>query len=134
MVVLVVRGSGKAWVLTLRLYYARTSVETGRGYTKAPEGGRDKGIFRGPSDDQNMFKNSSRSFVRYPTVRGLRRSGQIFPRMYRVVLDSTRRFPTIFAKIRPIDQQKGTGSIGTKTILGKMAALLVSVSMTYMYE
>jgi len=25
----------------------------GRGYTKAPEGGRDKGTFRGPSDDQD---------------------------------------------------------------------------------
>ena len=39
-------------VLTLRRHYARPSVETGRGYTKAPEGGRDNGTFRGPSDDQ----------------------------------------------------------------------------------
>ena len=50
------------------------------------------------------------------------------------MLDSARRFPTIFAKMRPIDQKKGTGTIGTKTILGKMTALLVSVSMAYMYE
>ena len=56
--------------------------------------GRDKGTFRGPSDDQddhgptvfdrllffNMFKNSSRSLFRYPTLGGLRRSRQIFPR------------------------------------------------------
>ena len=81
---------------------------------------RDKGTFRGPSDDQddhgptvfdrllffNMFKNSSRSLFRYPTLGGLRRSRQIFPRRYRVVRDSARRFPTIFAKMRPIDQKR----------------------------
>ena len=55
-VVLVVRGSGECRVLTLRRHYARPSVESDRGYTKAPEGGRDKG-----------------------TIGGLRRSRQIFP-------------------------------------------------------
>ena len=52
------------------------------------QGGRDKGTFRGPSDDQddhgttvldrllffNMFKNSSLSLFRYPTLGGMRRS------------------------------------------------------------
>ena len=80
----------------------------------------DKGTFMGHSDDQddhgptvfdrllffNMFKNSSRSLFRYPTLGGLRRSRQIFPRRYRVVRDSARRFPTIFAKMRPIDQKR----------------------------
>ena len=37
-VVLVVWGSGKGRVLTLRRHYARRLVESGRGYTKAPEG------------------------------------------------------------------------------------------------
>ena len=45
-----------------------------------------------------------------------------FPRRYRVVLDSDRRLPTIFAKMRPIDQKKGSGTTGTKTILGEMTA------------
>ena len=129
----VVRGSGEGRVLTLRRHYARPSVESGRGYTKAPEGGRDKGTFRGPSDDQddhgptvfdrllffNMFKNSSRSLFRYPTLGGLRRSRQIFPRRYRVVLDSARRFPTIFAKMRPIDQKKDRVLSGPKQSLVK---------------
>ena len=91
---------------------------------------RDKGTFRGPSDDQddhgptvfdrllffNMFKNSSRSLFRYPTLGGLRRSRQIFPRRYRVVRDYFRKN----AADRP---KKGSGTIGTKTILGEMAAL-----------
>ena len=47
----VVRGSGEGRVLTLRWHYVRPSVESGRGYTKAPEG------------DQ---------FFRYPTLGGLR--------------------------------------------------------------
>ena len=87
------RGSGEDRVLTLRRNYARPPVESDRGYTKAPEGGRDKGTFRGPSDDQddhgttvfdrllffNMFKHSSRSLFRYSILGGLRRSHQIFP-------------------------------------------------------
>ena len=95
---------------------------------------RDKGTFRGPSsDDQddhgptvfdrllffNMFKNSSRSLFRYPTLGGLRRSRQIFPRRYRVVRDSARRFPTIFAKMRPIDQKKDRVLSGPKQSLVK---------------
>ena len=58
--------------------FARSSVENFRGYTKAPDGRRDKATFRRPSDDQddqrptgfdrllflNMFKNSSRSLFR----------------------------------------------------------------------
>jgi len=52
-VVLVVRGSGEGRVLTVRRHYARPSVESDRGYTKAPEGDRDMGTFRGPSDDQD---------------------------------------------------------------------------------
>ena len=51
------------------------------------------------------------------------RSRQILPQRYRVGLDSARKFPTIFAKMRPIDQKKEPRSIGTKTILGEMAAL-----------
>ena len=60
--------------------------KSSRGYTKAPEGRRDKKTFRGPSDDQddlgpagfgrllflNMFKNSSRSLFWYSTLVGLR--------------------------------------------------------------
>ena len=38
-----VSKSGEGRVLTLRRHYARPKVESGRGYTKAPEGGRDKG-------------------------------------------------------------------------------------------
>ena len=53
MVVLVVRGSGKGRVLTLRRHYARPLVESGRGYKKAPEGWREKETFRGPSDVQD---------------------------------------------------------------------------------
>ena len=67
--------------------------ESSRGYTKAPEGRRDKATFRRPSDDQddqrptgfdrlmflNMFKNSSRSFFRCQTLVGLRRLRQTFP-------------------------------------------------------
>ena len=85
-VVLAVRGSGESRVLTLLRQYARPSVESGREYTKAPEGGRDKGAFRRPSDDQddhgtmvfdrllffNMFRNSSRSLFRYRTLGGLK--------------------------------------------------------------
>ena len=92
-----------------------------------------QGTFRGPSDDQddhgptvfdrllffNMFKNSSRSLFRYPTLGGLRRSRQIFPRRYRVVRDSARRFPTIFAKMRPIDQKKDRVLSGPKQSLVK---------------
>ena len=44
-VVLVGRWSGEGRVLTLRRHYARPSVESGRCYTKATEGGRDKGAF-----------------------------------------------------------------------------------------
>ena len=41
------------------------------------------------------------------TLGGLRRSRQIPPpRRYRVVLDSVRRFPTIFSKMMPIDRKK----------------------------
>jgi len=42
---LAVRGFGEGRVLTLRRHYARPSVKSGRGYTKVPEGGRDKGAF-----------------------------------------------------------------------------------------
>ena len=52
-VVLVVRLSGEGGVLTLSRHCARPSVESGRGYTKAPEARRDKGTFRGPSNDQD---------------------------------------------------------------------------------
>ena len=76
-----------------------------------------------------MFKNSSRSLFLYPTLGGLKRwSRQIFsPRRYRVVLDSACRFPTIFAKMRPINPKKGSGTIGTQTTLGEMEALLIEV-------
>ena len=55
-VVLVVRGSGEGRVLPLRRHYAQPPVESDRGYTKAPEGGRDKGTFRGPSDEQDKYE------------------------------------------------------------------------------
>ena len=85
--------------------FARSSAERCRGYTKAPEGRIElqrvyessrgqasKATFRGSSDDQddqrptgfdrllffNMFKNSSRSLFRYPTLVGLRRLRQTF--------------------------------------------------------
>ena len=70
-------------MFTLHRHYARPSVESGRGYTKAPKGRRDKGTFRGPSDDQddhgptvfdrllffNMIKNNSQS-LSVPNTRG----------------------------------------------------------------
>ena len=126
-VVLVVRGSGEGRVLTLRWHYARPSVESGRCYTKAPAGGRDKGTFRRPRSTVSdrllffniMFKSSSRSLVRYPTLGGLRRLRQIFSRRYRVWLDSARRFPTIFAKMRPIDQKRDRVLSGPKHSLVK---------------
>ena len=43
--------------------------------------------------------------------------------MYRVVGDSARRFPTIFAKMRPIDQKKARVLSGTKTMLGEMGSI-----------
>ena len=48
----------------------------------------------------DLFKNSSRSLFRYPTLGGLRRWRQIFPRRYTVVLESARSFPNMFAKMR----------------------------------
>ena len=36
---------------------------------------------------------------------------------FRVVLDSARRFQTIFAKMRPIDQKKGSGTIRIQSIV-----------------
>ena len=51
----------------------------------------------------NLFKKSSRSLFRYPTLGGLVRSRQILPRRYTLVHVSACRFPTYFAKIGPID-------------------------------
>ena len=80
---LVIQGSGEGRMFTLHRHYARPSVESGRRYTKAPKGRRDKGTFRGPSDDQddhgptvfdrllffNMIKNNSQS-LSVPNTRG----------------------------------------------------------------
>ena len=51
----------------------------------------------------NLFKKSSRSLLRYPTLGRLMRSRQILPRRYTLVHVSARRFPTYFAKLGPID-------------------------------
>ena len=89
------------------------------------------GETKGPSDDQddpeptafgrvdrllffNMFKNGSRSLFRYPTHGGLRRLYQISPRRYREVLESAGRFPTVFAKLRSVDQKTDRGLSGAK--------------------
>jgi len=83
--------------------------ESHRRLKRAPEGGRDKWTFRGPSDCFDrllffiLFKKSSRSLFRYPILGGLVRSRQILPRRYTLVHVSARRFPTYFAKIGPID-------------------------------
>ena len=76
----------KAAIWPRIVFFQSENQESGRGYTKAPEGGRDKETFRvrprRPRDDGfdrivlfNMFKNSSRSLFRYPTLGGLRRNG-----------------------------------------------------------
>ena len=67
----------------------------------------------------NMFKNSRQSLFWYPTLGGLRRSCQIFPRRYRVVLDSARRFQTIFRKNVTNQPKKGSVLSGPKQSLVK---------------
>ena len=83
-------GSGAYTPSTLRTTLGR---ERQRLY-ESSEGGRDKGTFRGPSDDQDDHR---------PTV---------FDRLLFFVPDFCGR-----------STKKGSGTIGTKTILGKMAAL-----------
>ena len=115
MIVLVVKGYGEVRVLTLRQHYALPPVECGRGYTKAPECRR----FLIGYCFSTCLKNGSRSLFRYPSLGELRRSRQIFPRRYRVVLDSARSFPTIFTKMRLIYQKKDRVLSGPKQPLVK---------------
>ena len=87
----------------------RVDWESSRGYGKAPEGRRDKKTFRRPSDDLvptgsglllflKMFKNSSRSLFRYPTLVGLRRSRQTFPRPFQVIAPDCPQVPDCFPR------------------------------------
>ena len=83
--------------------------ESSRGYTKAPEGRRDKTTFRRPPADQddqrptgfdrllflNMFKNSSRSLFRCPTLVRLRRLRQTFQDLPRWLPVIARKFPIV---------------------------------------
>ena len=63
-------------------------------------------------------------------------SRQIFTRMYRAVLDSARRFPTISAKMRPIDQTKDRVLSGPKQSLVKWPLNIVDkksyITMAYL--
>ena len=81
-------------MLTLRRHYARPSVESDRGYTKAPRAGETRGL---SGDPRTTKTTADRRYL----------IGYCFS------------YP-IFAAGRP---KKGSGTIGTKTILGKMAAL-----------
>ena len=78
---------------------------------------------QGPIRALNVHSGSSCTGVenRLRQIVGLCLGGQIFPRMYMVVLVSARRLPTIFAKNAADRPKNGSGTIGTKTILGEMA-------------
>ena len=127
--------------------FARSSAESCRRYTKAPEGRRElqreyessRGSKKAPRVYEsstgfdrllflNMFKNRSRSLIRCQTLVGLRRLRQTFPDLPRWLSASFRKFRRYAADQQKIFQKSGT--LGTKIILREIGVLLCKSSLT----